>query len=435
MARKVFMSVLGTGFYDECSYYLSDPVKSFKTRYVQEAAVRFMCSDWNKEDSIIIFTTNNAFDINYSKEVVTRKNRNGENEAYPGLESILKNLELKTPFKNVHIEDGNTVDEIWSIFDSIYGELNEDDEIYFDITHSFRYLPLLLLILLNYSEFLKKTKIKSITYGNFEVSKSNNGLAPIMDLMPLIILKDWALAVNNFERFGDVKMISELCQTSLKPILSNSKGKDLTALSINNFSKDLPKFIKSIQTCRGNEIIKGETACSLFNRVENIQKTSLAAFNPIFSRLKASIQRFNSSGNIQNGFAAVDWCINNGLIQQGLTLLQETIISLVCESENLEYSVEINRNIVSSSFNIKKFKRPENEWSGLCKKSGENISLTYKLLDNYLIILLVDEFNGLTTQRNDINHAGMKEGSASADSFEKNLKEMFCQVTGKIVNL
>jgi len=63
------------------------------------------------------------------------------------------------------IPDGKDTDEIWEIFDIIYNALEEDDNIYIDITHSFRYLPMLLLVLLNYAKYLKNIKIKQITYG------------------------------------------------------------------------------------------------------------------------------------------------------------------------------------------------------------------------------------------------------------------------------
>ncbi len=435
MARKIFMSVLGTGFYDECSYFIGERSNAITTRFVQEAAIKLLCSNWDKEDMIIIYTTKKAYKENYDEGISTKKSRGGEEMAYHGLEKILKELNLKPLIKNEPIDDGNNEEEIWKIFNAIYSNLKEDDEVYFDITHSFRYLPMLLLVLLNYSEFLKNTKLKSITYGNYELSRDNDGFAPIMDLMSLVRLKDWSLAVSNFEQFGDVKKISELCQTSLKPVLAKAKGKDLDTLSINNFSKDLPEFLKCIQTCRGNEIIKGERAIKLFTKIENVEQTSLAPFNPIFSRLKNQVKKFSSENNVKNGFAAVAWCISNGLIQQGFTLLQETIISLVCESEQIEFAIENNRNIVSAAFNIKKNNRPESEWISLCKSTDENLHLSRKITNNHIVAMLASEFCGLTAQRNDINHAGMKTGYAKADSFEKNLKEIFCSVMSKTCNL
>jgi CRISPR-associated Csx2 family protein len=435
MARKVFMSVLGTGFYEPCSYYLNDREKTIYTRFIQEATIRLFCSDWEENDQIIIFTTNKALTANYDSSITERKNFNNETTPYSGLAAILENLNLKVPFKNETIKDGNDENEIWEVFTTIYNQLNEDDEVYFDITHSFRYLPMLLLILLSYSEYLKKTSVKSITYGNFEVSKNNNGLAPIMDLMPLILLKDWSVAANNFERFGDVRLISKLCQDSLKPILQKAKGSDKIATSVNYFSKNLPELISMLKTCRGPEIVSGELAISLENKIANIEETSLAPFNPIFTRIKNQVHRFACSDNVKNGFTAVDWCIQNGLIQQGLTMLQETINSLICESENLDITNKVNRNIVNSVFKFSLGQTEESEWKGDCISSEDNINLTRKILKNPLVILLSKEFNTITDLRNDINHFGMRADPSKSDKFEKNLNEIFCSVLSKTSNL
>ncbi|MBW6536421.1 MAG: TIGR02221 family CRISPR-associated protein [Mariniphaga sp.] len=434
MARKVFMSVLGTGFYEPCSYYLNDREKNIHTRFIQEATIRFFCSDWGENDQIVIFTTNKALTANYESSITKRKNSNNETTSYSRLAAILENLNLKVPFRNEMIKDGNDENEIWEVFTTIYNQLNEDDEVYFDITHSFRYLPMLLLILLSYSEYLKKTSIKSITYGNFEVSKNNNGLAPIMDLMPLVLLKDWSVAANNFESFGEVRLISSLCQDSLKPILREAKGSDKVATSVNSFSKELPGFVSLLKTCRGTEIISGEKALSLENKIAEIEETSLVPFNPIFARIKSQINRFASHDNIKNGFVAVEWCINNGLMQQGLTMLQETITSIICNSEGLDIVNEKNRTIISSVFNIIGQKIPENEWVGECAKT-ENIELTQKLCNNSLLLSLVNDYINLSNFRNDMNHSGMRNNPVKASNFENNLKQIFCSVLSKISNL
>lgn len=434
MARKVFMSVLGTTLYEKCKYYTDIKENAIESFFVQEATIRLLCQDWKDSDEIIIFTTNQAFELNYKSSITERFNQKTNSSIqYFGLEKILNELDLKIPFRNVPIKDGNSEAEIWDIFESIYNELKVDDEIYFDITHSFRYLPMLLMILLSYSEFLKKTKVISITYGNYELSKQNGGFAPIMDLMPLVLLNDWSLAASNFEQFGDVNLISELCQQSLKPILRVAKGSDEVATAVNAFSKDLPGFIATLKTCRGVEIISGEKAIKLEKRIAMVEETSLVPFNPIFSRIKSQINRFASNHNIKNGFIAVDWCLNNGLIQQGLTMLQETIISIVCESEELDIVQEKNRTIISSVFTIIEKSIPENKWEGECAKN-ENIALSRKLCNNNLLRSLLRDYVNLSTARNDINHFGMRNNPSKPDRFEINLKEIYCSVLAKTAN-
>jgi len=42
------------------------------------------------------------------------------------------------------------------IFRTIFDEIDENDEIIFDVTHSFRYLPMLVFIVINYARVVKK---------------------------------------------------------------------------------------------------------------------------------------------------------------------------------------------------------------------------------------------------------------------------------------
>ena len=58
MARKVFMSVLGTGFYEKCIYKGSK--SSVQTRFVQEAVLEDIgAKDWTKEDVASLVSTKN----------------------------------------------------------------------------------------------------------------------------------------------------------------------------------------------------------------------------------------------------------------------------------------------------------------------------------------------------------------------------------------
>jgi len=57
---------------------------------------------------------------------------------------------------------------LWKIFDGINSVIDEGDDIIFDVTHSFRSLPVLTLIALNYVKFLKNVNINKIDYGAME---------------------------------------------------------------------------------------------------------------------------------------------------------------------------------------------------------------------------------------------------------------------------
>ena len=108
--------------------------------------------------------------------------KRGERDTYTGLKKVLEKNKFPFEVKDIKIPNGDYEEEIWEIFESVYNVLKDGDEVYFDITHAFRSIPMLVMVLINYAKFLKNIKVKSITYGNWEARDSEN-FAPIMDLI------------------------------------------------------------------------------------------------------------------------------------------------------------------------------------------------------------------------------------------------------------
>ena len=71
--------------------------------------------------------------------------------------------------EKVGIPGGSSVEEFWEIFETVNEHIPEEAEIVFDVTHSFRSLPLIMSVLLNYLEVVKGTKLVGCYYGAFEV--------------------------------------------------------------------------------------------------------------------------------------------------------------------------------------------------------------------------------------------------------------------------
>lgn len=67
MARKLFISFLGTGFYRECNYF--DQKGSYsRTRLVQQATLEQIGAwQWQKPDAVRIFITEQAFKDNWDR--------------------------------------------------------------------------------------------------------------------------------------------------------------------------------------------------------------------------------------------------------------------------------------------------------------------------------------------------------------------------------
>ena len=65
MARRVFISVLGTGFYKKCRY-CKDTFISSETRFIQQALMEYHnIKSWNGSDRIFILLTDKAKSENW----------------------------------------------------------------------------------------------------------------------------------------------------------------------------------------------------------------------------------------------------------------------------------------------------------------------------------------------------------------------------------
>jgi len=416
MARKVFISVLGTGYYNRTKYYWGGKENFVETRFVQEASLRLLTKDWDKDDYVYFFLTEAAKKTNWKSpaQLNDRRVKDGERDPYKGLDERIKEINTPYKYKPIDIPDGN---EIWKIFDIIYNVLEKDDNIYIDITHSFRYLPMLLLVLLNYAKYLKNIKIKQITYGNYE-ARDANGFAPIVNLTAFSELQDWTIAANDFVNFGQVAKIYELTKITVNPILKNSGKEKEAAYLLKGINKHLSNFALDIQTCRGKNIIENNSVDKTNQIFKDIENEIIKPLNPILDKIKDRIKGFKTN-NVLNGVAAVEWCLNNGLIQQGITILQETAISYFCEEVKVDLHDRKTREVISSYLGYVARKKDKEKYN---EKDKEDI--IKKMKDTTLIQSLKEWYGQLSFERNDINHNGMLSNSkSSGEKFQINLEK------------
>lgn len=406
MARKVFISVLGTGFYGEC-FYVKDDFKSSNTRFAQEAILDYCkAKEWKSKDTAIILLTSKAKELNW--DLISRKNRDEDVVAYRGLKHIIKDMSLPFSVDEVSIPNGQNEEEMWEIFSTIFEKLQEGDELFIDLTHSFRYLPMLLLVLSNYAKFLKDVKIKHLSYGNFEAKNRETNEAPISDLLPLTVLQDWTFAAADYLKNGNIDSLSGLSKNALTPILKETRGKDVSANNLRNLILSLEKTIQDFQTCRGVNIIKSTNIARVKNALEKIESTFIEPLNPLINKFSDVINEFSEAESIKNGFNAAQWCYEHGLYQQSATILQENVVSYFCAKYNIPIDNENEREIINKAMKIlnTKIEDDESKWivdesqKDKIKEIIKDIEINNKEI--------YTSFDSLSELRNDINHSGMR---------------------------
>lgn len=432
MSRKVFISFLGFSNYAAC-HYIRGGYKSSEVRYIQEATIEYLMNQsvWTAQDVAYILLTEGAEKRNWEDD--GQLDRDGKYIKQVGLKTRIE--QMKLPF-NVcplhHLPDGNNENEIWQIFERIFDVIEDGDELYFDLTHGFRYLPMLVLVLGNYSKFLKNVTVKSLTYGNYESRNKETNEAPIIDLLALSELQDWTSASASYLTSGNVTILKSMCYKKLTPILAATKGMDVNAAAMKSYILALEEVVSDMNACRGLNILLGEHIANMNECANRLNEVIIEPMKPIIEKLKNSFSTFIPSENIKNGYIAANWCLHNKLYQQSLTILLETMISQICENLGLDYSDKQHRSIVSKAFNIRLSGLEDDKSSWKAEES--EYSLIELALSDECLRALSPIYLVINNTRNDYNHAGMRDNPVSVNKIISNLEkelDMIMEIIGE----
>jgi CRISPR-associated Csx2 family protein len=421
MSRKVFLSILGTNHYLETRYYFGkEPNGDEKiTRFVQTATMGKECADWGKDDAAYIFVTKEAQEKNWN-DPAQFGNKSGE---YTGLSKLIEQMHFKFKTEAVSIPEGLSEKEIWEIFEIVFNKLKDGDDLYFDITHSFRSIPMLVMVLINYAKFLKNIKVARIYYGAFEKLGPaykvkdiplEERFAPVLDITSFSELQDWTNATASFIETGNTYKIAELLE-----------NEELTKL-FHEFS-DIHFVV------RGKELYDGRIPTQLAQKLKNYDTNMHPPFGHIKEKVVNRLEEYNND-LANNGLTSIKFCIDHNLIQQGYTLMDEFLITYVLVKINFDWSQQIYRDIASSCLNLNKkesfdFTLFENKLKEKYPDEHKRKEVKKKIKEIVDLIFDFPEKKKLSKimrsiahgGRNDINHAGMRDKPRSADEFRKSL--------------
>jgi len=433
MGRKVFISFLGTNNYVNVVHQFPDGTVTKPSRFVQEAILDKIASDWTENDKIFIFLTDEARKKNWDNE--GQKFITEECEKI-GLKQILDVKSYGKLCISKPIEEGYDNKEIWSIFQTVYDLIEIEDEVYFDITHAFRSIPIFTNTLLNYARFLKKIKVESIYYGAFEklgyasdVKKMpiEQRIAPVLNLIDIVQLQDWAFAASHFLVNGKTNKIIELIKIDNASLRDNSPEIKL----LNNIQT-------FFETCRSKLIYKGKEFVAFKNYLKTFKsKTSIKPLKEILDVINTKIEGFEENQLI-NVSKSVKWCYDYGMYQQAITIGQEFVLSIVIELFFDDLKLRNNKKIRSAmnSFLVIDEETYQNEeaWERELKdyrdvfRNFTNHDLILRLRIPECVSLVdtgrtVSYYYGLSEIRNKINHGGVTD-DVTPEKFIKG----FCDV-------
>jgi len=289
---KVLISSLGTGSKRDGSYMKANyeiNKQRYKTSFIADALNKNL--DFDK--IYLVGTKKSIWDEAYLAfggesdkylEELYEKKELGEvtNDVLSEFRATLPKLET------IIVKYGLNDDELWDNFSeflNIAKEIKDGDELYLDITHSFRSLALMSFVMTQFAHTIsdKNFKIAGVFYGMFEYQGENNGVTPIVDIKILLEIQDWIKAIDAIKHYSDFNpLVALLAENHIEKevqktfINLNNTISLANIASIRQFIDTASKKIRTIESAE-NKIVK-LLAPEIFSLVERLNKEKMSDF-------------------------------------------------------------------------------------------------------------------------------------------------------------
>ncbi len=436
--EHIFITVLGAGNYQPTAYYMQDnPQHHYHTRFAPIASLSLMTE---RPDKVIVLLTEEA----------ERKNWKGTDDK-PGMERELKALGYK--YETERIPAGFSQKELEEILDRVFKRIPDGATVHFDLTHSFRHLPMLVMLLLHYAKVIKNVKVGGIYYGAYEADGPKLQITcsecqktigelemkPILNLAFFSELQDWTRAVARFVQAGDASMLAEILDEWDWKQRNMRKGPYPGMQQIREIRRCLLELTENIRTCRGLAIIDNSCGVKLNRALTNLhqqlQKQLMifpAPLIPLLDLIKAKVQKFCTPQFVGNLIYAVEFCYEHGLTQQGYTLLREFLVCRILEdyfrsqTQNVNWVKSPEREVADALLGIIS-SNTLNQPSQWQRTAAQNTQLTQYMINTKAVSNLLSrrhELSRLLEARNDINHAGFRQNPRKSKNLQEELKEL-----------
>ncbi len=350
---KILIAPIGTGGYDKnntshtreyksATYQLDE--KLYKTSFISSALIQHYGiekvfyigtgkSMWEEVYRVHCELAERTLNDEYYLNLIdtTEKNNSFSDPSSFNTEE-LENM-LGANYKVFIINYGKNEIELLFNFEILMGiadQLNDGDEIYIDITHSFRSISLYMFVIMNYLSDIasKNIIIKNISYGMFELKDENNGIAPVVNLQSIYELMKWIKGAYDFQNNGNAYLISEMIEENDKDVSNKLK----------NFSDILN--INSLSSLKIH-----------INSLNNIKEKIMKIEGPARKIVPEVIGNFvNKFINIKNDAVfqveLARWYYDHKKYSSAFIVLHESILTFLCISEELDSNSKEDRDLM-----------------------------------------------------------------------------------------
>ena len=271
---KILITALGSGTYNKeknekeyklATYYLEEGHPLEETELIASA----IDEQW-KMDKIIFIGTTGSMWSNVYKFYCKNKRITMNDEYYNKLkntelsankDTLIENLEIEKfnatfdkKIKGIVIKYGVDNKENLENFHSIIEiekEIEDGDEIFIDVTHSFRSMSFWLFLIMTYLRDVsnKNIDIKNITYGMFEAPNEKKE-TPIVSLNLFVDILKWFKGASELKNYGNsYSILDELEKNLIDKEIKNEIENFSDTMNI-NYIDSIEESLKNFNTIK-----------------------------------------------------------------------------------------------------------------------------------------------------------------------------------------
>lgn len=394
--KTKLLSFLGTSDYKMVNYEIDGII--YSTPFIQEALIRKIIDKKDSAVELILFCTDQAEKRNFMK-----------------LKECLQEYNNDFSLSIQRIPLGKNEDEIWEIFDNMVERIEDHDDIYLDITHGFRSLPMMATAIVDYAKEIYEINLIDVFYGAFE-AKDEYDQAPVFRLRQFYELQRWTAATDKFLTGGQLDIV-DLITRELRKLKKKYKGQDPLLRVLEQLGKNVDLFMRSIKTNRSQDTTKYALILkTCFKKIETLESENdykgLRPFLRILGKIEKMVSDFKEDGLIWNTHCMVKLCYSFGMYQQVFTLLGENGTNCLMALSKVE----------SSDYHDREMReRVRKDYFAMFKEKTMT-ELTMNIDKKYFHQRYVNFIQN--DYRNDVNHGGFDRKAYDAKSIIRNAEKL-----------
>ena len=312
-STTIYLSFLGTGNYQPCSYRWLETQAS-STCYAQVAELELLLNHGQRVSSVIIFGTKTSRDKHWNFLEVE-------------LQQVFKTLNVDVPYRFEEINEVLSTSKQWQDVQTILPFIPYGAEVILDMTHGFRSVPIVFSTALQFVQMIRNVSLKHVFYAKHQPEP-----AELIDYVGFYQIQEWTHAVQNLVENADARKLSELSQQDHLieiPALQNSTELS-TALS------DLTKAIRDVKVnlveSRANTALKIVKE-SLLGATNVGDKLGVILLETVLSKFEALAQVPPSNDQYNFAYLRTQLTLTQLLLEhdfamQAFTVMDEMIGSL-----------------------------------------------------------------------------------------------------------